>query len=161
MSNDWKSVKHTKDFCKSCLGINGIHFDHCNGPNMAQLINPDENPLLLGPTGESDPLGIPQNTPGAKLDAGKVEMSLVFEGFANALLEVGKVATFGANKYTRNGWESVPDGIYRYKNAAGRHLVYRKKEGPLDKDSGLLHEAHELWNHLASFELKLREQNGI
>ena len=157
MSNDWKDIKLTKAVCKSCLGINGIHFDHC----MANLIAPDEQLLLLGPTGESDPLGIPQNAPGAKLDAGKEEMSLVFEGFANALLEIGKVATFGASKYTRNGWESVPDGIYRYKNAAGRHLVKRKKEGPLDKDSGLLHEAHELWNHLASFELKLREQNGI
>lgn len=155
MANDWKNIKHTKAVCKSCLGINGIHFDHC----MANLIDPEEQPFFY--QGEKDPLGIPPNAPGAKLDAGKEEMSLVFEGFANALLEIGKVATFGANKYTRNGWESVPDGIYRYKNAAGRHLVKRKKEGPLDKDSGLLHEAHELWNHLASFELKLREQNGI
>ena len=157
MANDWKNIKHTKATCKSCLGINGIHFDHC----MANLVAPEEQILLIDPTGEKDPLGIPKNSPGAKLDAGKVEMSLVFEGFANALLEVGTVATFGANKYTRNGWQSVPDGIYRYKNAAGRHYVYRQKEGPQDKDSGLLHEAHELWNHLASFELKLRERNGI
>ena len=155
MANDWKNIKHTKAVCKSCLGINGIHFDHC----MANLIAPEEQPFFY--QGEKDPLGIPKNSPGSKLDAGKVEMSLVFEGFANALLEVGKVATFGANKYTRNGWQSVPDGIYRYKNAAGRHYVYRQKEGPQDKDSGLLHEAHELWNHFASFELKLRERNGI
>lgn len=105
---------------------------------------------------ELDPNGIAQNQPGAKLDLGKEEVSLVLEGFARALLEVSKVATFGANKYTRNGWESVPDGIYRYRNAAGRHNFKRIIEGDYDRDSSLYHEAHEIWNKLAAFELKLR-----
>ena len=108
---------------------------------------------------EADPNGIAQNQPGAKLDLGKEEVSLVLEGFARALLEVSKVATFGANKYTRNGWMEVPDGEYRYKNAAGRHNLKRIIEGDFDKDSGLYHEAHEVWNMLAAFELKLRRLN--
>ena len=108
---------------------------------------------------EKDPNGIAQNQPGAKLDLGKEEVSLVLEGFARALLEVSKVATFGANKYTRNGWMEVPDGEYRYKNAAGRHNLKRIIEGDFDKDSGLYHEAHEVWNMLAAFELKLRRLN--
>lgn len=111
--------------------------------------------------GEVDPNGVQPHLPGAKLDAGKIEMSLVLDGFARALLEVGKVATFGAKKYTRGGWQEVPDGVYRYKNAADRHRMYRMAEGDRDPDSELLHEAHELWNHLASFELKLRQgENG-
>ena len=108
---------------------------------------------------EQDPNGIAQNQPGAKLDLGKEEVSLVLEGFARALLEVSKVATFGANKYTRNGWESVPDGVYRYRNAAGRHNFKRIIEGDYDRDSNLYHEAHEIWNKLAAFELKLREKD--
>ena len=149
-------VQYAKTICPSCKGINGIHFEHC----MASLIK-DENPLILPTAAESDPNGISAKAPGSKLDQGKTEMSLVFEGFARALLEVGKVATFGANKYTRGGWQEVPDGVYRYKNAAGRHYAYRQIEGELDKDSGLYHEAHELWNHLASFELKLRAKDAV
>lgn len=105
---------------------------------------------------EKDPLGFEQHQSGAKLDSGKLEVSLVFEGFPRALLEVAKVATFGANKYTRNGWMEVPDGEYRYKNAEGRHKLFRMIEGDYDSDSGFLHEAHELWNKMAALELKLR-----
>ena len=105
---------------------------------------------------EKDPNGIGQHEPGAKLDLGKLEVSLVFEGFPRALLEVARVATYGANKYTRNGWKEVPDGEYRYKNAEGRHKLNRMLEGEYDPESGLLHEAHELWNKMAAFELKLK-----
>lgn len=109
---------------------------------------------------EKDPHGIDQHAPGAKLDLGKNEMSLVFEGFPRALLQVGLVATYGANKYTRNGWEEVPDGEYRYKNAEGRHKLMRLVEGDFDSESHLMHEAHELWNKMAAFELKLRRIYG-
>jgi hypothetical protein len=142
-----EKISYTKEVCPSCIGINGIHFEHCNAPRGLYVATNSS---------EVDPNGISAKAHGSKLDAGKTEMSLIFEGFPRALLEVGKVATFGASKYTRGGWQGVADGIYRYKNAAGRHYMYRLLEGDLDKDSGLLHEAHELWNHLASFELKLR-----
>lgn len=110
---------------------------------------------------EFDPNGVSAHAPGAKLDAGKVEVSLILEGFARALLEVGKVGTFGAHKYTRNGWQSVPDGIYRYRNAADRHRLKSAFEA-VDPDSNLYHKAHEAWNVLAELELLLRkyEQGG-
>lgn len=105
---------------------------------------------------ESDPTGRRPNDPGAKLDAGKVRPDLVLDGFSRALLEVAKVATYGARKYSENGWQEVPNGVIRYRAAGDRHRLYRKEE-PRDSDTHLLHLAHEAWNRLAELELTLRE----
>lgn len=105
---------------------------------------------------EHDPNGTKPNTPGAKLDAGKVRPDLILSGMPRALLSVAQVATYGAEKYTEDGWHHVPDGVNRYTAAMDRH---RLKEGfeRLDADSGLLHAAHLAWNALARLELMLRE----
>lgn len=107
---------------------------------------------------EVDPSGLDQHSPGAKLDQGKPMVSLVLGGFARALMEVAKVGTFGAKKYTPNGWMSVANGIDRYSDAKARHQLYEAMGEEHDPDSGLLHAAHEAWNALAVLELKLREQ---
>ena len=70
-----------------------------------------------------DPNGLNQHDAGAKLDAGKPRMGLVLGGFSRALLAVGEVGTFGAKKYSDNGWKHVPDGISRYTDALYRHLL--------------------------------------
>lgn len=106
---------------------------------------------------ELDPNGVDQHAPGAKLDAGKVDVGLLFESFPNALMAIAAVATFGANKYTRNGWKEVTNGIQRYAAAEGRHQLYRYMGELKDKDSGYLHFAHEAWNKLAQLELTLKE----
>ena len=95
-----------------------------------------------------------QHTPGAKLDAGKVRLGLVLGGFRNALVEVGKVGTFGAAKYSDNGWLEVPNGEERYTDALFRHLLGDEE---VDSESGLLHLAHACWNLLAVLELHLLE----
>ena len=110
---------------------------------------------------ESDPNGIPQHAPGAKLDAGKTRLWLVFSGFANALEEVGKVGTFGAKKYSDDGWRSVPDGAARYTDALLRHLLKEATGEALDADSGLQHAAHAAWNALARLELLLAERGKL
>lgn len=104
---------------------------------------------------ERDPYGTDPHAPGAKLDAGKSRLGLVLSGFARALHAVAEVGTFGAKKYSDNGWQVVPDGKARYLDAALRHLL------PIDgkeraADSGLLHLAHAAWNALAVLELHLR-----
>lgn len=109
---------------------------------------------------EGDPNGKDPHTPGAKLDAGKNRLSLVMHGFAKALEEVGRVGTFGANKYTDNGWVSVPNGIERYTDAQYRHLLKEAQGEIADQDSQLLHAAHCAWNALARLELKLRESEN-
>ena len=106
---------------------------------------------------EAEPNGIDQHAPGAKMDAGKT-MAGVLSDFSLALLAVAEVGTFGANKYTRGGWQSVPDGQVRYTDAAWRHLLKEGREA-LDEDSGLSHAAHMAWNVLARLELMLREEN--
>ncbi len=105
----------------------------------------------------TDPNGIPQHVPGAKLDAGKTRLWLVLSGFANALEEVGRVGTFGAKKYSDDGWRFVPDGAARYSDALLRHLLAEARGEGVDEDSGLLHAAHAAWNALARLELLLAE----
>lgn len=109
---------------------------------------------------EIDPTGLNPHSPGAKLDAGKPRPELVLGAFAFALMEVAKVGTFGAIKYTDHGWLDVTNGVERYRDAAQRHWLYRAMGEELDDQSGLLHEAHEIWNKLAALELKLRNAVG-
>jgi hypothetical protein len=110
----------------------------------------------IGEPGMLDPNGFAQHAPGAKLDAGKVRPSLTIDGFRNALLEVSKVSTMGAAKYSDNGWKQVPDGIQRYTDAMYRHLL---AEG-VDEESGLSHLAHAAWNALAVLELTLTQEDA-
>ena len=104
---------------------------------------------------ESDPFGKDPCEPGAKLDKGKPKAG-VLSDFGLALLEVARVGTYGAEKYSRSGWVEVPDGEIRYTDAMWRHLLAEKEE-ETDEESGFLHEAHVAWNALARLELKLRE----
>ena len=97
------------------------------------------------------------HVPGAKDDKAKPRLGLVFEGFALALEEVGNVGTFGANKYTDNGWASVPNGQARYTDAMYRHLMAQAKGEAFDEESSLLHASHTAWNALARLEIELRE----
>jgi hypothetical protein len=97
------------------------------------------------------------NNSGVKYDSGKTRTGLMFTGFASALNRVAEVTTFGANKYTANGWVSVPSASERYTDAMYRHLLAGVNE-KLDTESGLEHLAHAAWNILAILELQLRKE---
>lgn len=111
--------------------------------------------------GESDPTGRSAHEKGAKLDAGKNRLGLVLLDFAPALLEVGRVGTFGANKYSPHGWTTVPDGEARYTDALFRHLMAEGMGEEVDPDSQMFHAAQVAWNALArlTFMMK-RKQSG-
>lgn len=97
---------------------------------------------------------------GAKDDKQKPMPRLVLSTMARALLEVSKVATFGAEKYSPDNWLKVDNGLERYTDAKDRHRL----EGAIseyDSESGLLHAAHEAWNALAALELKLRAAGAV
>lgn len=111
-------------------------------------------------TAESDPTGKDPHEPGAKLDSGKVRPALVLGSFALALVEVSKVGTYGALKYTEHGWKSVPNGEARYADAQLRHYLSHCSGETHDKDTGLLHLAHEAWNALAKLNLYLENNNA-
>lgn len=110
------------------------------------------------PNKETDPNGVDQHSPGAKLDAGKPDCSLLGY-FSRALLEVARVGTYGAEKYTRGGWQEVDDGYNRYTAAMLRHYFAEAKED-YDRDIPVLHAAQVAWNALARLELTLREREA-
>ena len=110
---------------------------------------------------ETDPNGKNQHEKGSKVDAGKPRMDLVLGGFASALIEVTKVGTFGANKYTDDGWKEVPKGKERYTDAMLRHWVYERSGEDYDDDSGLLHASHLAWNALARLAFILEENKSV
>lgn len=117
---------------------------------------------------DKDPNGVEQHVLGAKLDAGKVDMSLL-QLWPRALTEVCRVGTMGATKYTRGGFLAVLDGVRRYTAALLRHMFLEPFEkydiDPFyDTELGLpfkgkiRHDAQVAWNSLSRLELKLREE---
>lgn len=99
------------------------------------------------------------HNPGAKDDATKIRAGLVLGAFSRALEQVCRVGTFGAKKYSDNGWTQVSDGINRYTDALYRHLLTEAKGEQDDPESGIRHAAHAAWNAIARLELMLREES--
>ena len=96
---------------------------------------------------------------GKKFDTGKSSARRgVLEYFPRAILEVGKLSCFGAEKYDWDNWEFVEDAINRYGDAEIRHICEAAISGETDPESGLLHAVHAAWNALAVLEMKLREK---
>lgn len=97
--------------------------------------------------------------PGMKYDQGKPNLSLVFGGFNKALLDVGYIGTFGARKYTPNGWKEVDNLYERYSSALLRHMfaaMSTRVKDIYDNETGRLHLAHVAWNALALTEHMLK-----
>jgi hypothetical protein len=104
---------------------------------------------------ELDPQGKSPHVPGAKLDAGKEEYDMVLYSFPRALAQVDRIGKFGAKKYTKGGFLTVPNGEVRYFNAEIRHAIKQLRGEETDPDSHELHLAHKAWNALAELELYL------
>jgi hypothetical protein len=106
---------------------------------------------------ERDPSGLDPQSPGAKLDNGKVMAGQILGQFPRALTAIAEVGTFGAVKYTLGGWMHVTNGINRYEDAGFRHWLKRMTGELVDMDSKSLHLAQEAWNKLAVLELTLQK----
>ncbi len=98
-----------------------------------------------------------------KYDKGKVRMGLCLTQFANILLGVAKVLTYGAMKYPDpttgdRSWKTVDNSVERYTDAFDRHmltvrtLMERRQTGGtigdlmFDDESGQLHIDHAITN---------------
>lgn len=90
---------------------------------------------------------------GVKLDTEKPRMDLVLRGFSHAIEDVADVGTYGAHKYTDDGWQSVDNGIERYLSAMIRHYLKYRQGEMYDVESELPHLSHMAWNALAVLEL--------
>jgi hypothetical protein len=95
--------------------------------------------------------------PGAKDDSGKNRMGLLMSGCPNAIKGVAEVLTFGANKYSANGWQTVPNAVERYKDALYRHLNAYERGELVDEESGLSHLLHATTNLMFIIELSQKE----
>lgn len=84
--------------------------------------------------------------PGIKADTGKLRFDLLPPQW---LAGLAQVATYGAKKYTDDGWRQVPKGVDRYYAAALRHLVAFRGGETTDGESGIHHLLHAAWNCLA------------
>ena len=75
-----------------------------------------------------------------------------------ALLEVGKVLTFGAAKYEDENWKKVEPKNFR--GAILRHYADNEIGEDYDKETGLLHYAHMACNALFLLYLKIKEKEN-
>ena len=138
------------------------------------------------PSTELDPNQKDPHQKGAKLDAGKPRVALCLLGYIDALRhlvgaaddvsdlivlglaakrwpraleDVAAVTTAGALKYTPGGWAEVDDGVNRYADAWGRHLLAVGR-GELFDDgkggTGCLHVSQMAWNLLSALTLAIR-----
>lgn len=149
--------------------VNG--YDVITGTNQTPPFRPD-TPVGLPKSGlaeafadafnalrkEADPNGKSAHEPGSKLDHGKCAAGVLHD-FALALQAIANVGDFGMKKYTRGGWQSVPNGEQRYADAMWRHLLKSRHED-IDPDSGLPHLDHMLWNLAAVVEMRKRVKAG-
>ena len=76
---------------------------------------------------------------GKKYDSGKPKLYLLPPKSIN---EVGKVLTFGAEKYDPHNWRKVDDLQNRYSSAALRHIFAHIDGEDADEETGLSHLAH-------------------
>lgn len=81
----------------------------------------------------------PVDVVGTKHDHGKPILGAVPP---HAELAVGRVLTFGAEKYARGNWDKVEDHENRYMDAALRHLNAHRRGELTDSESGESHLAH-------------------
>lgn len=78
-----------------------------------------------------------------KKDKGKLRWDLVPWECVEPLVDI---LTFGAEKYSANEWQNVPNGPERYKAALFRHLIAWCKGEKTDPESGRSHLHHALCN---------------
>lgn len=88
---------------------------------------------------------------GMKYDAGKLLFRPLMRGLAIPLTAVAAVLSYGAQKYSEDSWQEVPDARTRYEDAYYRHQMARQMGEVYDPESGLPHMAHELCNLLFMF----------
>lgn len=97
---------------------------------------------------------------GVKYDKNKPDMYLLPP---RALLEVGKVLTYGANKYSPDNWRRLDSLQERYTSAALRHILADMADEENDEETEMSHLAHAICCLLFKLEDKLmgKEQTTV
>lgn len=97
-----------------------------------------------------------------KHDAGKHRLGLFATYHPDTLLEECRVLEYGAEKYSPDGWRTVPDARARYVSALYRHLHAYMHGEILDSESGMHHMSHIRCNAAFIFYFdRLREAHAL
>lgn len=88
-----------------------------------------------------------------KYDGGKIMAAIPFQDFPDAIKDLCRVSTMGAEKYERHSWMEVPDKKVRYTDAFARHFLSSFHED-VDPESKISHLAHLAWNCLALLQME-------
>ena len=101
---------------------------------------------------------------GRKYDKGKAPiLQGLFQYFPLALTAIAKISQYGLEKYnlvySDVNWAKVENGIARYSDAFGRHILGEHSDpSGMDPESGFHHALQALWNDCARVELMLRQK---
>lgn len=89
----------------------------------------------------------------AKADAGKTQPVLLQKDMAAALYLVQRVLDFGESKYDRKSWQNVE--LDRWDDAHRRHQQQLDLGELFDRESGLLHRAHQITGLIIMLQLEV------
>jgi len=93
---------------------------------------------------------------GKKWDGEKPKLHLLPP---KAILEVGKVLTYGAEKYDEENWRKLDNLQDRYTSAALRHLFAHIDGEETDEETQLSHLAHAMCCLLFKLEIELEQKS--
>ncbi len=89
----------------------------------------------------------------AKADAGKTQPVLLHKDISAALYLVQRVLDFGENKYSRKSWQNVE--LDRWDDAHRRHQQLLDLGEMFDRESGMLHRAHQITGLIIMLQLEV------
>jgi hypothetical protein len=92
---------------------------------------------------------------GIKYDGDKPKFSLLKP---DALLEMVKVLTYGAKKYSPDNWKLLENSQQRYFDAANRHMWAWFGGEKKDRESGYHHLAHAMSSLLFIMQMDIEEE---
>lgn len=99
------------------------------------------NEVISETENTNNAITITTETKGTKHDSGKVRYSLLPKGVLEKVLSI---LEFGANKYSKDNWQQVPNARDRYYDAAMRHIQAWYYGETKDPETGESHLAHAL-----------------
>lgn len=148
-------VKWVDDSKEVCDYIRGC-YPHIEVVEVCQpeLTDLPDTPKQIELDSEEGPtVGLPKKD--MKFDGDKPMYNLLP---STAVDMMAQVLTFGAKKYEPNSWQTVDNGLERYRAAALRHTFAIQAGEVYDSESGLPHAAHIMCCAAFILELQMKQE---
>lgn len=152
--NDYELFVSQCRYCCNYVALGGKCFgDFIESDKPCERFEPTQS--IYGLAASKEQLNSKFGVENAKYDQGKNRLDLVFP---SAIEELGKVRTYGLNKYhDPNNWKGIDNAKARYTAAAMRHFEAWRSGEKIDPESGLNHLSHCMCNLMFLIELEKEE----